>query len=382
MGLRGEVGRVIGNGLITGGIDLSGGRVASSIDNDPPPMPGGPIADDEMNVQIENSRWYADLGLWVEGFYQIDGGRLGLRPGVRVDRFGFTDQWTFDPRLTVTHQLPHVTLKESVGLYHQPPVAADLDPGYGNPDLEVSRSLQASVGAETELPGGVTVGVTNFYEQLYDQPVDVVSSASPSSNGPLQGGAASAISESLSEQFGTYSYRENRGRGQNYGVEVLTQRRGDRFFGWLAYTYARSFRSDDPRQTLLPRRYVLDQPHLVTALASVKLPDGWQTAARVRFASGNPFTPVVGSYYDAEEMEYRPIDGPTLSERLPAFFQLDLRVDRTWRRSWGVMSLYLDVQNVTNRRNVEGVEYDDDYQSYEYTRGLPIFPSIGVEYRQ
>ena len=33
-----------------------------------------------------------------------------------------------------------------------------------------------------------------------------------------------------------------------------------------------------------------------------------------------------------------------------------------------------------NRKNPEGVTYNDDYTVRSYTRGLPIFPSIGVEY--
>lgn len=74
------------------------------------------------------------------------------------------------------------------------------------------------------------------------------------------------------------------------------------------------------------------------------------------------------------------MDGPLLSERLPAFFQLDVRLDHAWRRPWGTLNLYLDVQNVTNRRNAEGVTYNTDYSVRSYTRGLPIFPSIGVEY--
>jgi len=40
------------------------------------------------------------------------------------------------------------------------------------------------------------------------------------------------------------------------------------------------------------------------------------------------------------------------------------------------------VQNVTNRLNAEGVEYNFDYSEIQYIRGLPIFPSIGLEYRQ
>ena len=62
------------------------------------------------------------------------------------------------------------------------------------------------------------------------------------------------------------------------------------------------------------------------------------------------------------------------------FVQLDLRVDRTWRRPWGTIALYVDLQNVTNRLNPEGVTYDEDYSHLRYTRGLPIFPAIGVEY--
>jgi hypothetical protein len=125
---------------------------------------------------------------------------------------------------------------------------------------------------------------------------------------------------------------------------------------------------------------VLDQPHVLTALVSARITHHWQIGARVRLASGNPFTPAAGSYYDADDQEYEAVDGPILSERLPDFVQLDVRVDRNWRRSWGTVRLYLDLQNATNRLNAEGVSYNYDYSRKDYTRGLPIFPSIGVEY--
>src|SRR6185369_4618211 len=80
-------------------------------------------------------------------------------------------------------------------------------------------------------------------------------------------------------------------------------------------------------------------------------------------------------------MEWTAVDGPLLSERLPFFMQLDLRVDRLWRRRTAIWNLYLDIQNVTNRLNPEGVTYSDDFATRSYTRGLPIFPSLGIEYR-
>ena len=125
---------------------------------------------------------------------------------------------------------------------------------------------------------------------------------------------------------------------------------------------------------------MLDQPHVLTALATAPLGPQWRIGARFRYASGNPIPPTVGSYVDTSLQEYVPLSGPVLSERLPAFVQLDVRIDRSWTRPWGTLKLFLDVQNVTNRLNPEGVSYNFDYSSRQYTRGLPVFPSLGLEY--
>ena len=70
--------------------------------------------------------------------------------------------------------------------------------------------------------------------------------------------------------------------------------------------------------------------------------------------------------------------------RLPTFFSLDLRADRRWHRCWGDLVFYFDIQNATNRRNVEGRELVDDGDGAgpkdEDIRGLPIIPFIGVEF--
>ena len=114
-------------------------------------------------------------------------------------------------------------------------------------------------------------------------------------------------------------------------------------------------------------------------LATTALPRAFRIGGRFRYATGNPFTPVETAVMDMDG-DWVAIDGPILSERLPDFFQLDVRIDRAWRGERGVVNLYLDVQNVTNRRNAEGVTYNEDFTVRSYTRGLPIFPSIGVEY--
>jgi len=68
------------------------------------------------------------------------------------------------------------------------------------------------------------------------------------------------------------------------------------------------------------------------------------------------------------------------ASNLPAYVSLDLRADRRWHRCWGDINLYIDIQNATNRSNVEGREFDFDLFADEDIPGLPIIPFIGVEF--
>jgi hypothetical protein len=83
-------------------------------------------------------------------------------------------------------------------------------------------------------------------------------------------------------------------------------------------------------------------------------------------------------------------DPPRVLVRLPTFWQLDVRIDRMWKRRWGSISLFFDIQNITNHRNVEYRDSFPDFDPanpnapqvyrYEDVRGLPILPYIGVEF--
>ena len=73
------------------------------------------------------------------------------------------------------------------------------------------------------------------------------------------------------------------------------------------------------------------------------------------------------------------VSGRTSStqERTPPFYQLDLRMDKTWDfRRWD-LSFYLDLQNATNAQNVEIIGYTDDYRQEDPVTGLPVIPAFG-----
>jgi hypothetical protein len=144
----------------------------------------------------------------------------------------------------------------------------------------------------------------------------------------------------------------------------------------VSYSLSRAARTAAGQQGLQQSRY--DQPQHLTAVASWKFSSGWTLGARLQFVSGPLSTPYVGAVFDSNAGRYLPIPGDPFSIRLPAFFQADVRVDKKWQfQSWA-LTTYLDLQNVTNRQNVEGVSYNFDYSQSGYAHGLPIFPIVGL----
>ncbi len=170
----------------------------------------------------------------------------------------------------------------------------------------------------------------------------------------------------------------NEGVGRIYGLELSGKidPKGRNYFGYLSYTLSRSERRDLPGQVY--RLFDYDQTHIFTALFSYRFPRNWEIGGTLRLVSGNPMTPIIGSFYDAENDVYVPIGGLINSVRNPLFHRLDVRVEKQW--SWDVfkLALFLDIQNAYYAKNQEGLLYRYDYAESVKLQGLPIIPAIGI----
>jgi TonB family protein len=283
-----------------------------------------------------------------------------LFPGVRAEWFAVNNRAAVDPRLRGVWKLTTTTaLKGAIGLYTQgvqQPV--QTDEAFGNPRLGTQKSMHASLALAQDLPWESYVELTGYYKELWRL-------ISPSSELVVRDDG-----DLRPESFA------NTGAGRIYGMELLLRKNlSDNLFGWVSYTLSRSTRVDAPGQ---PRKlFDFDQTHILTIIASYKFPRGWQFGARFRLVSGNPYTAVQNGLFDAQTSSFMPISGPINGDRLPAFHQLDLRLDKTWTLPIMQLTLYVDVQNVYNRQNAEFINYAYDYQSFSTINSLPIIPSIG-----
>jgi TonB family protein len=275
---------------------------------------------------------------------------------LRLDYYSANSALSLDPRVVVRYRFPtETTVKAGFGSYSQPPQADQTDPDLGNPELMPLNSMHASLGVEQRLFEMLDVELTGFYKWLDNQ----------------------VVRNPAFFYFPTAVPYVSSGSGRIFGLELLVRANlFDRFTGWLAYTFQRSFRQDGPGAE--ERVFDFDQPHILTVVGSYDFGRGWSAGLRFRLISGTPYTPVTDSIYDANSDTYVPIFGETNSERVALFHQLDLRVDKEWTFETWRLGLYLDIQNVYNQRNEEGRMFSFDYRQSAPVSGAPILPILGV----
>jgi hypothetical protein len=125
-------------------------------------------------------------------------------------------------------------------------------------------------------------------------------------------------------------------------------------------------------------RSEFDQTHNLNLIGAYNL-QRWTFSGRMRWVTGNPYTPVSGAVFDSDNDVYIPIRGSLYSQRFDDFRQLDLRIDRKFIYDTWILTAYLDILNVTNAKNSQNVEYSYDYSDSKKVRGLPILPAFGVK---
>ena len=370
-GGRGEWLRDDPGGFLHAGVDISGGylgRISQPDDS----------TDDDFPFPRNTVLW-TDAAVFVEARRHWYGDKVSVRPGLRLDRFGLGEQWALDPRVNAHVSLSSTaTLRASLGRYHQPPTPAHFDEFADNLKAKSSYVDQGTLTVEFAPSKGVTASITGFAHEGRKTLVDIAASTTREKGIDLE----QVFQELLEEQIGLYGFQANVGRQRTYGIETSVRYDSDRFRALGNFSWSRAKRKYDPALGGGWEPYGLDQPLRLNLLAATTAYK-WNFGARLTMVSGNP------AHLVAEGTPYDPdMEPATTLQRLPLFWQFDVRVDRTWPMSWGNIMLFFDLQNVTNHRNVEARDSVIDYNRppegqtyyYEDILGLPLLPYIGVEF--
>ncbi|MEG1403806.1 TonB-dependent receptor [Bacteroides sp.] len=350
----------------------------------------------EMNYQTDLGlmKW----GLYATAIYESYNERFTASLGVRADASDYSSAMNnmldqLSPRLSLSYRLyKDIYLNANIGRYYElPPYTVmgfkDNQGGYVNRANRLSyiRSDQVGFGLEYRPAAYLKFTAEGFYKHYDRYPMSVLDSIPLASKGTDYGvlGNEAVTSTATGRAYGA----ELMGRWYNYkGLTFIA-----------SYTFVRSeFKDGRNADRYLPSAW--DNKHLFTFSGTYALPKNWDVGAKLRVVGGAPYTP-----YDVEKSSYVEAwdaSGALYydytrfnSERLKAFTQLDVRVDKTFYLKNVVLGLYVDLQNVLNSKykeqdvyiktgrilNPEAPRSEQRYElkSIERMSGV-LLPSIGI----
>jgi outer membrane receptor for ferrienterochelin and colicin len=315
------------------------------------------------------------FGLFAQVSKNFFNEKLLVSAGVRSDMNSFTDTGlnplkTLSPRVSFAYHLSDKwDLTASVGSYYKIPTYTTL--GYRdannelvNQSLDYIRSDHYVFGAQWLPNEGMRITVEGFYKDYRNYPISVANGISLANQG---------------QEFGAVGNEEvvTTGKGQTYGFEVFIQQKlVKKIFYVVSYTYVRSLFSGLDGE-LLPSAW--DSQHLLSTTLGLNFGKGWKLGTKYRFAGGVPYTPFdlaasqqVYALTGNGVLDYANVN----SQRLKAFNQLDLRIDKIVNLKKVSFNFYLDIQNLLAFKQETPSYYtfqrNDDNTGFATTDGLPL----------
>ena len=171
---------------------------------------------------------------------------------------------------------------------------------------------------------------------------------------------------------------------QSQGLEISVDRSDGPLTWWASYVLSKATDRIDNKDEL--RSW--DQRHAFQGGFSWGN-EKWDVSLAGSVHTGWPLTElylIEDGVDDEGEIEYVAVSGPRNAGRHPTFASLDFRVSRTWKLRRGSLMAFLEVSNLTNRRNSCCLDFDfeedEDTGEDVFERGMdywmPLLPAIGI----
>ncbi len=252
------------------------------------------------------------------------------------------------PRLSLSYQLTeHWSLSGNAGLYYQLPPYTAL--GFKNNNglyankyaLRYMQVSQGSVGLNWRKGDTFEVSVEGFYKDYDKIPLSVADGIPLTCKGNDYGVIGNELLTSTAQ-------------GRSYGAELLLK--------WLvakklnlasSFTLFKSEYRTDKESEYIASAW--DNRFIFNLRGTYNLPRHWSVGMKVSCIGGAPYTP-----YDADKSSLvtawnaqgKPYYDYTRynEKRLPAFTQVDIRIDKTFYLKRCMLGFYIDLQNIAGSK--------------------------------
>ncbi len=349
-------------------------RFDYSLQREPAFVIDAPFAEPRPNtIRFEAPVRGNHAALWASE-RRTFGGSLTAEAGLRFDRHDSTGEELWSPRLNLAWRLgERSVVRAGWGRFFQSHRPYELGVEDGVTELErAERSDHAVLGVET-LPAAAPLGVEAVRIEVYRRDV----------HNPRRRGDNLLEAHNYFQEVEPDRVLLAPERGEATGVEVVVRgQAAHRLRWWVAYSLARS--EERIAGATAPR--ALDPRHTLALDLALALPADWSLNLAWRYHTGWPTTGVetleLESPEDPEAEPETMVRFDTLrGARLPEYHRFDLRASRRWPTRRGSWTLYFDVQNLTDQKNLAGfglVVDAEEGASLEAEYWPGVFPSFGL----
>lgn len=343
------------------------------------------------NFNFDSDLSLVRYGLHAQASRRFFNDRLGLSFGIRADANDFTAGGndllsTLSPRISASYILDEEqkwSLNASWGRYYKiPPYTVlgfqDNNRNFVNREVTYIENDHSVLGIEYLPNQDSKFSLEGFYKKYRDYPVSITDGISLAN---LGGGFEVLGNEPVASA----------GLGRTYGLEFLYQKKlSKRTYAILAYTLFRSEFTGFDTDNYLPSAW--DSRHLLTFTGGYQFGKNWELSARMRYIGRTPFAEVdVEATNTQNTYPELLIDYSNFGQnRLSAFNQTDVRLDKKWNFKKFSLNVFLEIQNILGQQIPEppnyGLNRDDDgnviqpqtlVQIEQLDSSSPL-PSIGV----
>lgn len=302
--------------------------------------------------------------------------RLALSLGTRVDGNGYSSSMQnplkqLSPRFSLSYGLTkRLFLNFNTGIYYQTPPLTSL--GFADNSgvlvnkkngLKYIQSNNLVAGLEYRPSEKDRLTLEGFYKRYKNYLYSTNDSVSIASKGG---------------DYSVYGNEElqSKAEGESYGLELMY--RSKDFYGFnlvgaytLYWSQTKSYSTSKSDKSWIPTSW--DNRNILTLTGTRMLGKNWEVGVKWRYLGGSPYTP-----YDLDKSSikeaYDAIGGLYYNyaqfnqQRLGSYYQLDIRVDKTYYLKRWSLNFYVDIQNITNSKAAK----QDFYLPEIGTDGKPI----------
>ncbi|MCX5844737.1 MAG: TonB-dependent receptor [Deltaproteobacteria bacterium] len=334
-------------------------------------------------LDVQGTEKGDQLGFYLSSRFKIFN-PLTLETGLRYDYSSYTGDKLWSPRIALVYSLAKATfLRAGWGYYYQTQDIDDLRIEFGENSYFPARLAEHYVlGLEHRFNNGLQFRAEAYVKKISNLPATYLTFRN--------------IDEFFPETRDDL-IKLDIADATAKGIELyLKYDTGNKFSWWLSYVLsdtrenvsALNYEGPLIHQTgILPRPW--DQRHTIVFETNYRPNDKWHFNIGWQFRSGWPYTPfeVDRIARDNGTFAYYHDYGLFNSLRYPPYHRLDIRINRQFFRKRGKTTVFLQIINAYNHKNINNYDFsilEQNADSFRYEidkeTWFPILPLIGVSW--